>query len=82
MDAQPNPQTVIADLVRDLGGPAKLARELDVSTNAVCNWQARNSVPHRHRMAVWRLAQAAGLSWRPPGADGLALTPRPVSQAA
>jgi 2,4-dienoyl-CoA reductase-like NADH-dependent reductase (Old Yellow Enzyme family) len=40
---------------------------------AVCNWQARNSVPHARRMPLWRLAQAAGVAWRPPGFDGVEL---------
>jgi hypothetical protein len=72
----------VRELVRQLGGPASVGRKLGVTAEAICNWQARGAVPKARHLDVWRLAQAAGLSWRPPGADGLALTPRPVSQAA
>lgn len=72
----------VRDLIRQLGGPATVGRQLGVTAEAICNWQARGAVPKARHLDVWRLAQAAGLSWRPPGADGLALAPRPVSQAA
>jgi hypothetical protein len=72
----------VRELVRQLGGPASVGRKLGVTAEAICNWQARGAVPKARHLDVWRLAQAAGLSWRPPGADGLALAPCPVSQAA
>lgn len=79
--SSPTPATV-RDLVRQLGGPAKIARELKVTPEAISNWSRLDRIPPGRMLDVWRLAQAADLSWRPPGADGLALAPRPVSQAA
>jgi hypothetical protein len=69
----------IHNLVHRLGGPTKVAAQLGATVPAVCNWQARNSVPQAQRLAMWRLAQAAGLAWRPPGFDGVELAPAPAN---
>ena len=85
METNPLPSTgpaTVRELVRQLGGPAKIGRELRVTPEAISNWSRLDRIPPGRMLDVWRLAQAAGLSWRPPGADGLALAPRPVSQAA
>lgn len=67
----------VRDLVRALGGPTKVGRALGVTLEAVCNWQAKNAVPHSREIAMWRLAQQAGLDWRPPGAADLVLPRAP-----
>lgn len=60
-------------LISALGGPAKVARALGITTQAVSNWTATNRVPQEREVAVWRMAAEAGLPWTPPGAEGLAL---------
>jgi hypothetical protein len=64
----------IRDLVWRLGGLRTVARAVGCTPQAVANWY-RTGIPQRHHLTVWRLAHAAGLPWRPPGADGLALAP-------
>jgi hypothetical protein len=77
----PVDSTSIRDLVRALGGPAAVGRALGITLEAVCNWQRHNAVPEARQLAVWRMAQAAGLPWRPPGAAGLTLpAPAPPPQ--
>lgn len=60
------------ELVTALGGPAAVADELGMSLQAVCNWYARDpaQIPARHHLPLWSMAKRAGLSWRPPGAEG------------
>jgi hypothetical protein len=43
----------------------------------VADWQARERVPSRHWLTIWRMAREAGLDWRPPGAEGLDLVAAP-----
>lgn len=67
-------------LVEALGGPKLLAAKLGVrSAAAVCNWY-NSGIPARHHLPLWRLAQQAGVDWRPPGAEGLIL-PAPGAAA-
>lgn len=79
MEAQP----IVADalsareLVRQLGGATAIAHQLGVSAQAVTNWY-RDGIPRRHHLALWQLAQAKGLAWRPPGTEGLTLAPAPA----
>ena len=77
MPAKPDPRTADAtrDMVRQLGGPVVIGRSLGISAQAVSNWY-RDGVPKRHHLDLWRMALAAGVPWRPPGAEGLALGPR------
>lgn len=42
---------------------------------AVSNWAARDEIPGEHRITVWEMAAAAGIDWKPPGAEGLTLAP-------
>lgn len=65
----------IRDLIKRLGGPSEVAARIagGVTGKAVSMWGTRGEVPGEHAVALWRLAQAAGLDWAPPGADGLAL---------
>ena len=72
----------VRELVRQLGGPAQVGREIGVTTEAVCAWSARNSVPHGRRLTLWRMAAAASIDWRPPGCEGLTLAPAEPDQAA
>ena len=75
MNAKPNlpppaPQT--RELIRALGGPSRVARQLAISPQAVTNWY-RDGVAARHHLRLWAMAQAAGLDWRPPNTEGLKL---------
>lgn len=71
-----------SDLIRAMGGPAKLAAALGVPANTVAYWSHRNKIPADRWLEVWRMAIDAGLDWQPPGADGLrealCLVPRPA----
>jgi hypothetical protein len=80
-DASDSPETAalsVRDVVRKLGGYQRVADLFGVGYTAVCNWCAADAVPARHELRMWRLAQEAGLPWRPPGSDGLALPPAPT----
>ena len=33
------------DFIRDLGGPAIVAKLLDATPQAICNWQSREEIP-------------------------------------
>jgi hypothetical protein len=67
----------VSQLIIALGGPAKVSRELGLTTAAVSNWSAAERVPPMHELPLWRMATAAGLDWTPPGAEGLALVAKP-----
>lgn len=73
---------VVRDVIERLGGPAKVAAALGMRTNAVANWSLRGIVPARHHTRLWRMAQEAGLDWRPPGSEGLTLAPEPTAPRA
>jgi hypothetical protein len=75
MSASSDSDRTVRDLIRQLGGPAAVARVFGVTTEAVCNWQMRGAVPKAHHLRLWQMAQAAGLDWRPPGTDGITLAP-------
>jgi hypothetical protein len=81
------PQALVADamttrdLVRDLGGPSAIAQQLGVSAQAVTNWY-RDGIPRRHHLPLWQMAQAKGLTWRPPGMEGVTLAPAPAADPA
>lgn len=60
-----------AQLIKDLGGPAKLAAALGAPANTIAYWGHRNKIPADRWLEVWRLALAAGLDWEPPGAAEL-----------
>ncbi|MDE1904988.1 MAG: hypothetical protein KGH75_00875 [Rhodospirillales bacterium] len=64
------------DLVQRLGGAGSVAAELGVRPNVVGMWCARDSVPARWLVPMWRLALRRGVPWEPPGAAGLTLTGR------
>lgn len=77
MPAESSQPLSVQDLVKALGGPANVGRELGLRTVAVSMWYApgRNRIPPAHVLALWRLAQAKGLNWTPPGYEGLRLEP-------
>lgn len=58
----------LRDLIDALGGSSAVARELGVSQQAVTNMKARNALPPRHLLTLWRLAKEKGVDWTPPGA--------------
>lgn len=58
-----------------LGGVRDCATSCRVGTTAVFNWAAANKVPPAHHAALWRLAQSRGVSWTPPGFEGVRLLP-------
>ncbi|MBR0651368.1 helix-turn-helix domain-containing protein [Roseomonas terrae] len=65
----------VQDLMKALGGGVAVSEACAVSPQAVSNWIAEGRIPARHHPAVWRLAQAHGVNWRPPGYEGLRLVP-------
>lgn len=67
---RPAEQTSVADLIRTLGGPSRVAAEIGCTTSAVSQWRAAG-IPREHHLTLWRLALSAGLSWEPPGADAI-----------
>jgi len=71
-----SPKPLVFDLVRALGGPARVSRACGVTLTAVSNWSVRNEIPARHWIVLWRMALAAGLDWCPPGAEDLTIVPR------
>jgi hypothetical protein len=75
----------VHDLVRALGGTTQVAQLLNVRPSAVSNWQARGTVPQRHRFTLWQMAKARNLAWQPPGTEGMTLAPAgvpPLNRAA
>lgn len=73
----PGGTILVADILRRLGGPARVARACGVTISAVGCWQIRDEIPPRHWLTIWRMAREAGIDWRPPGAEGLDLVPAP-----
>ena len=65
----------VRDLIRELGGPTKVAEACGISPQAVTNWVARDRVAAEHQLTVWRIAMGRGVAWEPPGAEGLRLEP-------
>ena len=59
------------ELIKELGGPAKLAKLLGIERTAVANWrQADRGIPWRFRPAVANLALKHGVTlpddfWEP-----------------
>ncbi len=62
-------------LVRALGGGKAVAQACGVTPQAVSNWVAADRIPSQHHAAIWRLAQAKGVPWTPPGFEGVRLLP-------
>ncbi len=65
----------VRELIRELGGPTRVANACGVSPQAVTNWIARDRVSAEHQVTIWRLAAERDVAWTPPGADGLKLEP-------
>lgn len=59
------------EFLRSLGSAAAVAELLGAKRSAVSMWIVRDSIPTDYHIALWRLAQDRGLSWRPPGADSV-----------
>jgi hypothetical protein len=68
-----SPQPSVKALVKALGGANAVARACGVVAAAVSNWGAVGAIPHRHHATLWRLAQAKGVAWTPPGFEGVRL---------
>jgi hypothetical protein len=64
----------VRELVRALGGNSVVAEALGISAQAVTNMQARDVVPARHHIRMWRLAEAKAVAWVPPGSETPAST--------
>jgi transcriptional regulator with XRE-family HTH domain len=63
----------VQELVRALGGTQAVAEACGVVPSAVSLWITTQKVPFRHHAMVWRLAQAKGVPWTPPGFEGVRL---------
>lgn len=66
----------VRDLIKELGGPSKVAAICGISGSAVANWGARGDVAAEHRITIWRLAVEKSIDWTPPGAGDLVLRKR------
>lgn len=71
----------VQDLVRALGGTQAVAKACGVVPTAVSMWMTSQKVPARHHATVWRLAQARGVAWTPPGFEGFRLLPADAPHA-
>lgn len=66
----------VRELIRQLGGPTRVAARCGVSVSAVTNWSARDRIASDHVVAIWRQAHESGVEWAPPGAEDLSLAAR------
>lgn len=53
------------DLIKCLGGPAKLGRSLGVKPQAVSMWASKARIPAERVPALVRLAKSQGMDIRP-----------------
>jgi hypothetical protein len=60
---------MLHDLIKALGGPAAIGREIGVTTSAVTNWASRGEISPTYVLAVWEMALRAGIKWIPAGAE-------------
>lgn len=58
----------VDELIKALGGTARVAAAAGVHPSAVSHWIAADAIPARRVFAVWELALDKGVNWRPPGA--------------
>lgn len=65
----------LRDLIKTLGGSGQVAQAVGVTPSAVSHWIADGEIPAGRRLAVWRMAQAAGVDWTPHEVSGLRLVP-------
>ena len=66
----------VRELIHAFGGPAVVGDRLGgIRADTVSMWGTRDSIPPEFHIPVWRLAQEAGIDWKPPGAEGLAIVP-------
>ena len=67
----------LTELINALGGPSVVAKACgNVNPSAVTNWVRRGAIPAQRHIAVWQMAQDAGLAWAPPKAERLQLVER------
>lgn len=59
----------IRELVKRAGGASAVAERCGVVVSAVSNWSARNAIPARHELAMWRMARECGAPWQPAAAE-------------
>jgi hypothetical protein len=65
---------LVRELIERLGGATAVATACNLPPVTVRMWAVRDRVAAEYHIAVWRLAEAAGVAWRPPGAEGLRLS--------
>lgn len=61
-----------ATLIASLGGNHHVAQARGVTSQAVSNWIARDSIPAEHQLPLWQMALEQGIDWQPQGASNLA----------
>lgn len=71
-----------AEAIESLGGSTVVARLLGQKRSAVTMWRTRDRVPPEYAIQFWRLCQERGVTWAPPGAEGLALVHAQPAEAA
>lgn len=51
----------VKDFLESIGGPARVATDLDLPLTTVASWQQRNKIPNWRRPALAALADKRGL---------------------
>ena len=74
----PKPENV-RDLIKFLGGPTIVAREIGSIATTVFSWGAKNKIGRGFHIPLWRMAVAKRIDWRPPEAEGLILADAPLA---
>lgn len=67
--------TVPPDVIDQLGGPVRVARDLGCRPSVVFNWKARG-VPRARQLDIWAYAARRGVDLCLPGFADLRLVPR------
>ncbi len=73
----------IPHLIAALGGPRVVSERLGIRPNAVAMWLQRGAIPAEHYLPLWKMALAANVAWKPPGAEAIRaqLTQQPEAAA-
>jgi len=50
------------DIIKNLGGPSKVAEALSVAPNVVSNWKKRGNIPLAERFRIAKLAADSGVT--------------------
>lgn len=54
--------SIVADIIRRLGGQTKVSRSLGVPGSTVASWSLRNSVPDKHKPRLISLGRETGVA--------------------